>query len=85
VFSALFLDNRHRLLVFEKIFYGTINESLVYPRGIIQRALKDNATAMIAAHNHPSGNLEPSMADEEIQTAKDRDGCNGYQASSLLL
>jgi DNA repair protein RadC len=63
VFSALFLDNRHRLLAFEKMFYGTINESVVYPRGIIQKALEYNAAAIIAAHNHPSGNLTPSSAD----------------------
>lgn len=66
VFSVLFLDNRHRLLAFEKMFHGTINESVVYPRSIIQKALEHNAAALIAAHNHPSGSLEPSMADKEI-------------------
>lgn len=66
VFSVLFLDSRHRLLAFEKMFHGTINESVVYPRSIIQKALEHNAAALIAAHNHPSGSLEPSMADKEI-------------------
>lgn len=45
------------------MFYGTINESVVYPRCIIQKALEYNAAAIIAAHNHPSGNLTPSSAD----------------------
>ena len=66
VFSILFLDNRHRLLAFEKMFYGTINEAMIYPRAVIQRALEYNAAAVIAAHNHPSGKPEPSKADIDI-------------------
>lgn len=66
VFSILFLDNHHRLLAFEKMFYGTINETMVYPRAIIQRALEHNAAAVIAAHNHPSGVPKPSQADINI-------------------
>jgi DNA repair protein RadC len=66
VFSILFLDNRHRLLAFEKMFFGTINEAVVYPRAVIQRALEHNAAAVIASHNHPSGISEPSQADIKI-------------------
>ena len=66
VFSTLFLDNQHRLLAFEKLFYGTINEAMIYPRIIIQKALEHNAAAIILAHNHPSGKCEPSNADKEI-------------------
>lgn len=66
VFSILFLDNHHRLLAFEKMFYGTINEAMVYPRAVIQRALEHNAAAVIASHNHPSGSPEPSQADINI-------------------
>lgn len=66
VFSVLFLDNHHRLLAFEKMFYGTINESVVYPRGVIQKALEFNASAVIMAHNHPSGNIQPSQADIKL-------------------
>jgi len=66
VFSVLFLDNRHRLLAFEKMFYGTINEAMVYPRTIIQKALEHNAAAVIASHNHPSGSAEPSQVDRNI-------------------
>jgi DNA repair protein RadC len=66
VFSVLFLDRKHRLLAFEKMFVGTINEATVYPRGVIQQALKYNASAIIAAHNHPSNNPTPSDADKKV-------------------
>lgn len=66
VFAALFLDRTHRLLAFEKLFYGTISEATVYPRRIVQKALVHNAAAIILAHNHPSGQCEPSLADREM-------------------
>jgi DNA repair protein RadC len=66
IFSALFLDNQFRLLAFEKIFNGTINESTIYPRIVVQKALAHNAAKVIFAHNHPSGNIQPSGADREI-------------------
>jgi DNA repair protein RadC len=66
VFAALFLNNRHKLIAFEKMFYGTINETVVYPRSVVQKALEHNAAAMIIAHNHPSGEEVPSGADEKI-------------------
>lgn len=66
VFAVLFLDNHHRLLAFEKLFYGTINESAVYPRVIVQKALEHNAAKVILAHTHPSGNCDPSKTDIEL-------------------
>jgi DNA repair protein RadC len=69
VFSCLFLDNKHRILAFEEMFYGTIDNASVYPREIVRRALQYNAAALILAHNHPSGDPEPSAADRAI-TAK---------------
>jgi DNA repair protein RadC len=66
VFAVLFLDSHHRLLAFEKLFYGTINESVVYPRVVVQKALEYNAAKVIFAHNHPSGNCTPSNSDEEM-------------------
>lgn len=66
VFAVLFLNHSHCLLTFEKLFYGTINESVVYPRTVAQKALEYNAAAVIVAHNHPSGRCEPSLADIEI-------------------
>ncbi len=68
VFGCLFLDNRHRLLVFEELFRGTLNGTAVYPREIVKRALEHNAAAVILVHNHPSGVAEPSRADELLTT-----------------
>ena len=66
VFAVLFLDSQHRLIAFEKVFYGTINCANVYPRVLVKRALEKNAAALILAHNHPSGVAEPSQADRQI-------------------
>jgi DNA repair protein RadC len=72
VFGCLFLDNRHRLIVLEQMFLGTLDGASVHPREVVKRALKLNAAAVILAHNHPSGVAEPSQADELI-TARIRD------------
>ena len=66
VFACLFLDNRNRVLAFEKMFYGTIDGASVYPREVVRRAIDNNAAAVIFAHNHPSGVAEPSSADRQI-------------------
>jgi DNA repair protein RadC len=66
VFSCLFLDNKHRVIKFEELFYGTIDGASVYPREVVRRALQYNAAALILAHNHPSGIAEPSQADIAI-------------------
>ncbi|WP_455365729.1 RadC family protein [Kaarinaea lacus] len=66
VFACLYLDNRHRVISFDEMFYGTINMASVHPREIVQRALKHNASAVILAHNHPSGIAEPSQADRDL-------------------
>jgi DNA repair protein RadC len=66
VFCCLFLDNRHRVLAFDELFRGTIDNTTVYPREVVRQALKRNAAAVILAHNHPSGVAEPSDADQLI-------------------
>lgn len=66
VFGVVFLNYDFRLLVFEKLFYGTINEVSAYPRRIVQRALEHNAAKIVLAHNHPSGNCTPSQPDIDI-------------------
>ncbi|MEO8964710.1 MAG: DNA repair protein RadC [Gammaproteobacteria bacterium] len=66
VFAVIFIDNHNRLLAFEKLFLGTINESAVYPRVVVQKALEHNAAKVILAHTHPSGHADPSNADIEI-------------------
>jgi len=66
VFACIFLDNRHRVIKFEELFYGTIDGANVYPREVLRRALQHNAAAIILAHNHPSGIADPSQADISI-------------------
>ena len=66
VFMALFLDNQHRLIRQEKLFFGTVNQTVVHPREIIKIALKCNAAAILVAHNHPSGSSVPSEADRHM-------------------
>lgn len=66
IFAAVFMDNSHRLLAFEKLFCGTVNEAVVYPRIMVQKAIQYNASRVIVAHNHPSGVAEPSAADKRV-------------------
>jgi DNA repair protein RadC len=66
VFACMFLDNQHRLIVYEELFFGTIDGASVHPREVVRRALETNAAAVIFAHNHPSGIAEPSQADQRI-------------------
>ncbi|MCK9608936.1 MAG: DNA repair protein RadC [Methylomonas sp.] len=71
-FWALFLDNQHRILAFEKLFTGTLASASVYPREVVKRSLQLNAAAIIFAHNHPSGAAVPSQSDKDItQKLKD--------------
>jgi DNA repair protein RadC len=72
VFGCLFLDSRHRLIAVEEMFMGTVDGASVHPREVVKRALQLNSSAVILAHNHPSGVAEPSQADELI-TARLRD------------
>lgn len=66
VFGCLYLDNRHRVLAFEELFRGTIDGASVHPREVVRACLRHNASAVIFAHNHPSGVAEPSAADRAI-------------------
>jgi DNA repair protein RadC len=66
VFCCLFLDNRHRLIAFEEIFRGTIDGANVHPREVVRQTLLHNAASVIIAHNHPSGVVDPSQADEGV-------------------
>lgn len=66
VFSVLFLDAKHRLIQYAEMFRGTIDSASVYPREVVKEALHLNAAAAIFAHNHPSGNPEPSQADKVL-------------------
>ncbi|NTS75705.1 DNA repair protein RadC [Catenovulum sp. SM1970] len=63
VFIGLFLDNQNRVIEYVELFQGTIDSAAVYPRVVVEYALKLGATSVILAHNHPSGIAEPSKAD----------------------
>lgn len=65
-FTALFLDSQHRLIAHDTLFTGTINHTQVHPREVVKAALKHNAAAILVAHCHPSGLVEPSDADRRI-------------------
>ena len=66
VFVAMFLDSKHRILRIDEMFRGTIDSASVPVREIVKDALKYNAAAMVVAHNHPSGVVEPSAADKSL-------------------
>ena len=71
VFAVLFLDVQNRLLAMEEMFRGTLTQTSVYPREVVLRALHHQASAVVLAHNHPSGTVQPSRADEHLtQTLK---------------
>lgn len=66
VFGCLHLDGRRRLIAHEELFRGTIDGATIYPREIVRSCLQHNTSALIVYHNHPSGQVEPSQADELI-------------------
>lgn len=66
IFMVIFLDNHNRVLKHSRMFTGTLSHVEVHPREIVREAIKNNAAALILAHNHPSGSAEPSKADRII-------------------
>lgn len=68
VFACQFLASDNRLLGYEEICSGTINLNVVHPREVVKAALRYDAAGVIFAHNHPSGNPEPSTQDIELTT-----------------
>jgi len=68
-FRVIFLDGGNRILKDEVISHGIENQTVVYPRLVMKKALSHHATGIIAAHNHPSGRLIPSQADRDITRA----------------
>lgn len=71
VFAVMFLDSQHRLIRIEEMFRGTLTQTSVYPREVVLRALTLQASAVVLAHNHPSGSPQPSRADQTLtQTLK---------------
>jgi len=71
VFAVMFLDAQNRLIAMEEMFRGTVTHTSVHPREVVIRALHHQATAVVLAHNHPSGSVHPSSADQSVtQTLK---------------
>lgn len=65
-FVALLLDNRHRLIRMSPIAVGSLSATLVHPREVFKDAIAASAAAMIVAHNHPSGDPDPSEHDVQL-------------------
>lgn len=66
VFACLLLNTCNQLICYEELFSGSINSANVYPREVVKLVLRVNAASIILAHNHPSGNQQPSEADHAI-------------------
>ncbi len=64
--QTIFLNSRNHSVGIETIQVGTVDKSAVYPRKVVERALKHNAVSVIVAHNHPGGSLNPSQDDLHI-------------------
>ncbi len=62
-FCVIYLDAQNRIIEFETVQKGIANQAVVYPRQVLERALRKKASALILAHNHPSGHVRPSDAD----------------------
>ena len=75
VFGVLYLDQANHLKHFEQVSKGGITATYVDPRLIFKIALREEAVSLIVCHNHPSGNLRPSRADE-ILTNRIKEGAN---------
>ena len=69
VFAVMFLDSQHRLIRIEEMFRGTLSQTSVYPREVVLRALTLQASAVVLAHNHPSGSAQASRADQALTQA----------------
>ncbi|HYD74976.1 RadC family protein [Ramlibacter sp.] len=69
VFAVMFLDAQNRLIEMEVMFRGTLTQTSVYPREIVVRALQHESASVVLAHNHPSGTVNPSRADEALTQA----------------
>ncbi len=66
VFALLFLDSQNRLIAMEELFRGTLDQTSVYPREVVVRALAHQARSVVLVHNHPSGCVQPSSADAAL-------------------
>jgi DNA repair protein RadC len=82
VFAVVFLNRANRINHFEVISEGGITGTVADPRVILKKALQEDAVSLILCHNHPSGSLKPSRADEDI-TCKIREGAKYFDITVL--
>ncbi|MDP8214512.1 MAG: DNA repair protein RadC [Candidatus Euphemobacter frigidus] len=75
VFQVVYVNNTNKIIEAEQLFQGTVDQSAIHPREVIAGALKNHATRLIFAHNHPGGSLRPSSEDIEI-TSRLKKACN---------
>lgn len=68
-FRVIFLNSQNEIIAEEIVQEGIVNQTVVYPRKVLELALKHKATGLILVHNHPSGHLTPSAADQELTRA----------------
>lgn len=73
-FIAISLNGAHEVIKLRIVSVGLVNKTLVHPREVFVGALTDRAAAVVCAHNHPSGNLQPSMEDHEVTQRIRRSG-----------
>lgn len=66
VFAVMFLTTQHQLIAYEELFTGSLSQTSVYPRVVVQKALAYNCGAVLLSHNHPSGMCDASRADEHL-------------------
>ena len=69
-FWVILVDNQNRLVSFEHVFSGTVDQTAAYPREILELTLRHKASGLILVHNHPSGSATPSRADELLTTTR---------------
>lgn len=69
VFKVIYLDSGYRILGDETLEEGTVDRAAVYPRQVMDAALRHHAAALVFAHNHPNGNVTPSEQDKTLTRA----------------
>lgn len=71
VFAVVHLNAQNQVIEYSELFRGTVTQTSVYPREVVKEALARNSAAVLLVHNHPSGTVQPSRADEALtQTLK---------------
>lgn len=68
-FLVFNLNTSHQVIDWYQVTIGILDASLIHPREVFRNAIKDNSHSIIVAHNHPSGNLEPSHNDKDVMKA----------------